>query len=95
MKESTVETAAIREAKAAGWLVRKVAWPGRRGAPDRLFVKPYPKRFVLIELKRPGKEARFSQLMEMKELRAAGFEVYECDNITAVRTCLGLPTPKA
>jgi hypothetical protein len=40
MRESTVEAHLRKKATAAGALVRKMFWPGHRGAPDRLVIWP-------------------------------------------------------
>jgi len=97
MKENDVETNARREAIADGWTVRKIMFIGHTGGPDRFFAKPVPGaafgRIVLLEMKRPGKTVRPRQDREIRELRAAGVEVYACDTIDQVRKCLGLPTP--
>lgn len=73
-------------AEEAGWFVRKLTWVGRRGAPDRMFVKPG--RFVLIEFKRPKKDATVQQSKEHVRLRQAGFEVHTCPTIEEALTVL-------
>lgn len=40
MRETTVEKHLRKQATAAGALVRKMIWPGHRGAPDRLVIWP-------------------------------------------------------
>ena len=65
MKERDIERALVRHVKELGGEVRKVAWVGRQGAPDRLVMLPkmpyhseapivyhYP-RTVWVELKNP------------------------------------------
>lgn len=84
MIESPIENLVRDRAQAAGWTVRKLKWLCRRGGPDRFFAKDG--RIVLIEFKRPGKDVVGNQSTEIKELRAAGVEVYVCDNpLTALR----------
>lgn len=81
MLESYVEGSVCRWAEAHGWLVRKLAWLGRRGAPDRFFIKAG--RIVLIEFKRPGNSPELHQEREIARLRAAGAEVYVIDTVQA------------
>lgn len=77
--ESSVEGYVVRRAKAKGWIVRKLRWIGRRGAPDRVFLRRG--RCVFIEFKRPGKAVRDQQKREFDRLRAAYPEVHQCDSI--------------
>lgn len=60
--------------------MRKVAWPGRRAAPDRLFAHGL-RGTVWIEFKRPGEDATLAQKQEHTRMRAAGMEVHVCDNV--------------
>lgn len=79
MRESGVELPVVRRAEAAGYYVRKVAWVGRKGAPDRLFARR-DRGQVYIEFKRPGETPRSSQTREHKRMRDAGIEVHVCDD---------------
>lgn len=88
MIESPIEDWVCAQAEAAGWLCRKVSWVGRRSAPDRLFAKGG--RVVLIEFKRPKKEAPPGQAREIKALRAAGIEVHVADNPLSALRHLGV-----
>ncbi len=72
-RERDVERALIKRVKALKGELRKLAWIGRRGAPDRLVM--LPGRFLLIELKAPGGRLSRLQELEHRRLRAAGFEV--------------------
>lgn len=83
-----MEDWACDEAERAGWFVRKLAWKGRRNAPDRFFAKAG--RVVLIEFKRPNGEARVGQEREIEALRSAGVEVYLADNPLAALRYLGV-----
>lgn len=81
MIEAAVERHLIRRVKQLGGEVRKVAWPGRRHAPDRLVLFPEStfcgeRRPVstFVELKRPGEKPRAGQLREIARLGDAGFE---------------------
>lgn len=88
MVELGVEMPVVRRAEAAGWFVRKVAWVGRRSAPDRLFIKGG--RHVWIEFKDYGKEPTLLQREEHKRMREAGAEVYWCDTASEAMGILGL-----
>lgn len=92
MIEITVEQHLIKRVKETGGVVRKVIWPGRRGAPDRLVGWPAsettpltrPARNALAELKRPKKNAEAHQAREHERLRAIGFRVEVLSTIEAV-----------
>lgn len=73
MRERDIERALMRRVKELGGEVRKLAWVGRRGAPDRLVM--LPGRFLLIELKAPGGRISRLQDLEHRRLRQAGFDV--------------------
>jgi hypothetical protein len=88
MIESPIEDWACEQAEAAGWLVRKMSWVGRRNAPDRFFAKNG--RVVLIEFKRPDGEPRPTQAKEIAALQAAGVTVYVADNPLAALRYLGV-----
>lgn len=88
MAELAVEMPVVRRAEAAGWLVSKVSWPGRIGAPDRVFIKAG--RVVWIEFKDKGEKPRLSQTQEHDRMRAAGAEMYVCDNAFEALKLLGV-----
>lgn len=79
MLESYIERRVCDYAKRLGWLVRKLQWIGRHGAPDRLFIKAG--RIVFIEFKAPRKKPTKNQEQEIARLRAEGCEVYVVDDI--------------
>lgn len=83
MRESKIEKALVKRATAAGGLVRKLAWVGRRGAPDRL-VKLPDRPPMFVELKAPG--GRLSKLQELEHQRmaAAGLDVRVVWNLASV-----------
>jgi hypothetical protein len=81
MRETVIEQAVCEHAEKAGWLVRKVVYAGRRGAPDRWFLKDG--RLVLIEFKRPGRSLDAHQQREHERLTRAGFTVHVIDSIEA------------
>lgn len=96
MIEADVERHLAKRVRELGGEVRKVVWPGRRHAPDRLVLLPkrplqrgewQPPRgpaHPLVELKRPGEKPRAGQLREHERLRAAGFEVVVLDSKEAI-----------
>jgi hypothetical protein len=96
MRESTVEAHLRKKATAAGALVRKMIWPGHRGAPDRLVIWPGAAlglnasladggpRIDFVELKAPGKKPDPHQEREHARLRGAGCTVLVLDTIEAV-----------
>ncbi len=86
--ETYIEDAVCTSAEADGWLVRKLAWRGRAGAPDRLFVKGA--RVVFIEFKSPGEAPRPDQTREINDLVKHGAEVYVIDSIREGLKVLGL-----
>jgi hypothetical protein len=73
VRERDVERALIKRVKQMGGEVRKLAWIGRRGAPDRLVM--LPERYLFVELKAPGGRLSRLQDLEHRRLRAAGFDV--------------------
>lgn len=88
MSEMAIEQYACDLAEKAGWIVRKLGWIGRRNGMDRFFLKEG--RIVLCEFKRPGKAPKGGQLDEIELFRAAGAEVYVCDNPLTILRHLGV-----
>lgn len=81
--EANVEGPVCDFAEKNGWIVRKLAWVGRRGGPDRFFAKEG--RVVLVEFKRPGGEPEPLQAREHRRLRKAGVDVRVVDSVEAGR----------
>lgn len=79
MIEKVMEELMVKRAKERGFLSRKVSWPGRRGAPDRLFAKPG--RLFFVELKQPTGSTSANQEREIREMREAGIEVHVIYNL--------------
>lgn len=73
-RETIIEQKVVDHGEATGWLVRKCVYAGRRGSPDRWFMKGG--RLVLIEFKRPGERPDAQQQREHDRLRSAGFPVH-------------------
>lgn len=79
MRESVIEEAVVRIAEDNNWLFRKLRWIGRRGAPDRLFMRKGVALFV--ELKADGEEPTIQQKREHKRMRDHGMRVEIIDRI--------------
>jgi len=71
--EAAIEGRCARLAEKRGWLVRKLSYPGRRGAPDRMFVRAG--RVWFVEFKDPMGEVSALQKYEIGNLRKAGADV--------------------
>lgn len=88
--EADIERYLVARALAYHAVVRKVAWPGRRGAPDRVVMLPNG-RVVWVELKAPGLAATFpnnaherQQDREHRRMRRVGQSVYVADSYAGV-----------
>lgn len=99
MRESDIESYLALKVAAMGGEVRKVKWPGRRGAPDRLVLLPekafgkgidhiIPAEHFFVELKAPGKKPPAYQLREHERLRSYGFRVEVVDSLRRVEEVL-------
>lgn len=84
MLEETVEQYLRKRVNATDGEIRKVTWPGHRGAPDRLVGWPGNGRNALVELKRPKGRAEAHQLREHAKLKAIGLAVVILDSREAV-----------
>ena len=91
-KEIAIENPVVVRAERAGYFVRKVAWVGRRSAPDRVFARK-DRGTVYIEFKRPGEAATKIQTEEHARMRAAGMEVHVCDSVDDAMKILWLRGP--
>lgn len=94
MKERDIERYLVARVKARGGEVRKVVWPGRKYAPDRVAMLPpvRPGRYadsrtLWVELKAPGLKATFpsnaherGQAREHKRMREVGQVVLVIDS---------------
>ena len=84
MRESQIETALKRRVKLLGGEVRKVAWIGRRGAPDRFVMLQGPNKNFWVELKAPGEVAEAHQAREHERMRICGEIVLVIDSLEAL-----------
>jgi hypothetical protein len=74
MRESTVEKYLHEQVVKAGGDTRKVTYPGRRGAPDRLILWPGG-QMEFVETKAPDGKLESWQEREHKRLRDLEFRV--------------------
>jgi hypothetical protein len=96
MRERDIERYLVQQVTALGGEVRKVAWIGRRGAPDRLVMLPFHSRSgrwsacptIWVELKAPGQRAKAHQRREHDRMRAMHQTVVVIDSIEAVEELL-------
>lgn len=86
--EGKVEDYFVEQCEANGALVRKLAYVGRRGAPDRMVVWPTYRSLGpsidFVELKAPGQKADDHQAREHERLRVLGCNVFTLDSKEAV-----------
>lgn len=90
MRESALEEWTVDLAKKNGWLVRKLRWIGRTGAPDRLFARDG--RAIFVEFKAPLKEPNIKQKREHGRMIAAGLDVMVIDNAEVAKIVFGDPS---
>jgi hypothetical protein len=74
MRESTIEQYLVQRVKNLSGEIRKLAWIGRKNAPDRLV--GLEGIHFLAELKKPRKGATAAQAREHKRLARMGFDVW-------------------
>ena len=75
--ERTVEEYLVKRVKETRGIHRKMAWPGRRGAPDHWVGWPHLRKYIIIELKEPeqGWGLQDHQRREIDRLKACGMTV--------------------
>lgn len=98
MRESVIEDDNVAYAESKGWLVRKAVYAGRRGSPDRWFMRRRRNgdgHLFHIEFKKPGEKPDGLQQKEHDRLRGAGFRVYVIDNIATGRKAIDDETERA
>ena len=88
IRESDIEKYLVAKAKEHGGEVRKVKWIGRRGAPDRLLMRPYRVggawTTIWVELKAPGKKPDAHQAREHARMWRMDQIVVVIDSIEGV-----------
>lgn len=77
--ESTIEDAVVAWAEARGWLVRKLQFLGRVGAPDRLFVGFG--QVLFIEFKQPNGRRSAPQIREHARFEERGVKIHTVDDV--------------
>jgi hypothetical protein len=77
--ESQIQSAVIAFAREHGWLVRRLQYTGRVGAPDVVAFRDGVVR--LVEFKRPGGKLSPGQASEHKLLAQHGIHVPVIDDI--------------
>lgn len=71
--EGKIAAHLVKRCRALGLEQRKIAYEGRRGAPDRMVWGRG--RLAFIELKAPGRKPRPEQVRELGRLSASGAAV--------------------
>lgn len=79
MLEDEIEAEGDKWAEDNGWLVRKLQYPGRRGAPDKMYIKGG--RVVFVEWKKPDGHRKGLQKREIRKFKEHGAEAFFCDNV--------------
>ncbi len=87
MRESALERAIVRYAKATGWYTLKLSSPGKRGVPDRIFMRE--ERVLFMEIKAPGRKPTVLQEKVLRQLIDAGQVAVWVDNFDAAKEVLG------
>jgi hypothetical protein len=90
VRESGIEEYFVEQANARGCLVRKAAWVGRKGCPDRVVMFP-DGRIIWVEVKAEGLAAKFpsnaherQQHREHERMRRRGQRVEIVDSFERV-----------
>ncbi len=79
IRESKVESDIRIYAKHRGWWQAKFVAPGKRGVPDRLFIRRGC--VIFIEIKKAGETPTVQQARRHTEMREHGAKVYWVDNL--------------
>ena len=86
MLERDIEAYLVKRVQSLGGEVRKAAWIGRRGAPDRCVM--LDGKTIFAELKAPGVAAQPHQLREHARMRKMGQRVEVIDSLEGVDAML-------
>jgi hypothetical protein len=81
--EKSIEKACKTWAQKRGWWCAKFKSPGKRSAPDGIFVRWG--FHIFVEFKAEGEEATENQELYHAEMRAVGCSVYVIDNVDAFK----------
>lgn len=80
MLEKQIEKAVCDYAKEKGCLVYKFSSPGHAAVPDRMFILPGGRMFM-IEFKALGKKPTAPQVREIHRLQKHGIAVHTVSNV--------------
>ena len=86
IRERDIEKYLVKRVKEAGGEIRKVAWLGRRGAPDRVV---FLHGSHWVELKAPGEKPRPEQTREHTRMGDKGAHVHILESFTDVNWFVG------
>ena len=78
-RETAIEKDTCKYARTLRWRDRKMVFVGRRGCPDRWFMRSNG-QLVIIEFKDPNGKLSPHHRREVNWLRENGFEVHVIDN---------------
>lgn len=95
MSEGSLQTYFKRKAKQERVYWRKIKFEGQRGCPDCLIA--FSGRIVLVELKRPDKKGRLSEIQkrQIKRLTDVGIEALVIDSKDEIDAILkAITTPR-
>lgn len=84
MLEAEVQSKCVAWMRGRGYWARKFSSQSQRSVPDYLFAKP--DLIFATEFKAPGKTSTDAQREEQKLMRAAGWEIFECDSVDKFKT---------
>ena len=79
-REAYIEKEVCKYAKSRRWRQRKMEFVGRRGCPDRWFMRD-DGQLVIIEFKDPNGKLSYAQKKEVAWLTAHGFNVHVVDSV--------------
>jgi len=83
-REAYIESEVSKYAKKLGWRPRKMEYIGRRGCPDRWFMRGQA-QLVIIEFKDPNGKTSAAQKREINWLKLNGFDVHVVESIAQGR----------
>lgn len=90
MLEKAIEAAAVKKAKALGYMCLKINGLGQRSWPDRLFLAKDGK-VIWIEFKRKGGVLSEGQKTKIAELKAQKQSVFVCYSVEEAMLVLKQP----
>lgn len=86
MREIVLEDNAVTLAEHSGWLAWKLVIAGKKGSPDRWFMKRG--YLLIVEFKRQGETPDGNQVRRHRELREHGHKVHVIDTFAAFERLL-------